>query len=809
MIIYDYRGLGILKNCLMFCCLMGSLSSFAQKIKVLNQETKQPLSEVFIYNKSQSITAISDSSGFVNIAAFAKKDTLIFSHPAYKTFLIPYINVGNVVYLKENPIVLESFSVTASQVREEALEITSKIERIDATAVRLSNPPTSADMLELASGVYIQKSQMGGGSPIIRGFEANRVLLVVDGVRLNNAIYRSGHLQNAITIDNAVLERTDVIYGSNSVIYGSDAIGGVVNFVTKTPEFAAENDTVNNYEVNSYYRYASVNNERTAHLDFNLGYKKVASITSITFSYFDDLHMGKVKSSKYPEFGIVRHYPDVINGVDTMVRKSDLTLQEGTAYNQTDFLEKLKFKLSDNFFLTLNTQYSTSSDVPRYDQLSEYNGDKLKWAEWYYGPQNRLLTSLSAQMIKENKWFTEAEIIVSYQKIDEDRITRRFESNDRITREEDVNVYAINADFHKKNSNLSEWFYGVETIYNDVQSNAFNENILTLTKSSASTRYPDGGSSLSSAGVYLSYKHQFSEKATYSLGTRYSYSILDAAFFDTTFIQLPFSDIRLNNGALIGNAGLVYHPNDKWRIHIGLSSSYRSPNVDDVGKVFAKDDYVMIPNDQLKSEMAYNAELGITRSYFDNKLKLNVIGYYTILKNAVTRDFFQLNGVDSLMYEGELLQIQANVNSDEALVYGVSANLLLQVTKELTLKSAINYTVGENTVSEAPLAHIPPLYGRTDLIINSAPLILTLYTKYQGWKKIADYSLFGEDNENKATIDGTPPWWTANISAAMKIKKSFMVQAAFENMLDVHYRPFASGVSAPGRNLVVTLRASF
>lgn len=786
-----------------------SFSGFSQKIKILNQKTKAPIDGVFIYNNQQSITTISDTNGIAEINAFNKKDTLIFSHPAYKIFAIPYINIGNTLLLKENPVTLKPVEITAEQVRQEALEVAAKIDKIDAKTVALNNPQTAADMLELSGGVYIQKSQMGGGSPVIRGFEANRVLLVVDGVRMNNAIYRSGHLQNAITIDNSVLERTDIIYGPNSVIYGSDAIGGVVHFITKSPEFAKENDTVNNYQASSYYRYASANNERTAHLDFNIGTKKIASLTSITYSFFDDLHMGNVLNSDYPEFGVEKYYAGRVNDKDTMLRKKDISRQHGTGYNQTDILEKLKYKFSDDFYLTLNAQYSTSSDVPRYDQLTDYNDDKLRWAEWYYGPQNRLLTSLSAQLLKENKWFSEAEIILSYQKVDEDRISRKFESDERTTRNEDVNVFGINADFHKKKDNLSEWFYGFEMIHNTVESSAFNQDIETLMKSDAQTRYPDGGSTLSSAGAYLSYKKQFSEKATYSLGTRYSYSILKADFIDTTFIQLPFSDITLNNGALTGNAGLIYHPTDSWKIHTGLSTAYRSPNVDDAGKVFSKDDYVMIPNDQLRSELAYNAELGITKGFLENKIKINVVGFYTILKRAIVRDFYQLNGMDSIEYEGETLQIQANVNAAEAIVYGTSFNLLAQISDELSVKSTLNYTLGENTTAQTPLGHIPPLYGRTDLIIHSDPLTLIFYAKYQGWKKIEDYSPTGEDNEDKATIDGTPPWQTFNLSASMKIKKVFTLQMALENMLDVHYRPFASGVSAPGRNLILSLRATF
>ncbi|MBL4592392.1 MAG: TonB-dependent receptor [Flavobacteriales bacterium] len=803
---YSSNKLKIISFLLAVLC---SLSSFSQKISVQNKESKKGVGEVFVYNKNQSITAVSDSSGIIDISNFPKRDTLIFTHQGYATFMIPKLNIGNVIYLTEQAINIPQVEIIAEQEKDKALEITSKIDRIDSKTIRFNNPQTAADMLELSGGVYIQKSQMGGGSPIIRGFEANRVLLVIDGVRLNNAIYRSGHLQNAITIDNAIIERTNVIYGSNSVIYGSDAIGGVVHYETKNPKFRNDNDTINNNSANAYVRYATANQEKTVHFDFNLGTKKIAALTSITFSDFEDLKMGKVTNPDYPEFGIVKNYADRINGIDTMIRKDDFTKQIGTGYGQTDVLEKISFKVSDNFLLTLNTQYSTSTDVPRYDQLTDVHPNKdLKWAEWYYGPQNRFLGSLSAKIKTDNKWFSKIEILTHYQKIDEDRITRKFRNDIRTTRKEDVNVYGINVDFIKDNKNKSQWYYGLEAIHNNVKSTAFSENIVTSEQSVASTRYPDNGSTLTSTAAYITFKNNFTKKATYSLGGRYSYSMLTASFADTTFINLPFSEINNNNGALTGNAGFVFHPNKRWNIQLAISTAYRSPNVDDVGKVFAKNDYVMIPNSQLVPEYAYNGEIGITRSFGNEDLVINIVGYYTLLQNAIVRDFYSLNGVDSLAYDGDLLRVQTNVNTDEAIVYGTSFNLQAKLSKEFSVRSTFNYTVGRNTALDVPLAHIPPFYGRTDLIVHSDPLTLAVYAKYQGWKWISEYSPFGEDNENQATVNGTPAWQTFNIRAEMKISKSFSIQAALENMLDVHYRPFASGVSGSGRNFIFTVRAT-
>lgn len=798
-----------LSTCFFLLVFIVSFSAFSQKINIYNQATKNSIEQVFIYNQAKTITAISDSNGVADISVFSKKDTLTFSHPNYGTFSIQKINIGNNIYLTQQAINIEPFSVIAEQNKEKAIEITATIDKIDAKTVKFNNPQTAAEMLELSGGVYIQKSQMGGGSPIIRGFEANRVLLVVDGVRMNNAIYRSGHLQNAITIDNAIIENTEIIYGSNSVVYGSDAIGGVVHYQTKTPQFKIMDDSLNNHSANTYARYSSANQEKTFHFDFNLGFKKIAAVTSVTFSEFGNLIIGKVGDKSYPDFGIVKYYADRVEGKDTMLRKSNIYEQIGTAYSQTDILEKISFKVSDKFLLTLNTQYSTSSDVPRYDQLSDFKNDgTLKWAEWYYGSQNRLLTSLNAQILSNSKWFSKMDVLTHFQKIDEDRIERKFKNNNRITREEDVNIFGINVDFVKDNNNKSQWYYGIEAIHNTVESTAFDENILTGIKSPASTRYPDNGSTLTNGGAYLSFKNNFTKKATYSLGTRYSFASLKANFADTTFVNLPFNEISNNTGAITGNAGIAYHPNKKFKLQAAISSGFRSPNVDDVGKVFAKDDYLMVPSNSVKPEYAYNGELGLTKAFGDNEeLLINVVGYYTILKNAIVRDFYSLNNQDSLVYDGETLRIQTNVNAEEALVYGTTVNILAKLNKDFSIKSSFNYTVGENTTLDVPLAHIPPFYGRTDLIVNSDPLTVAVYAKYQGWKWIADYSPFGEDNEDQATKDGTPAWYTFNIRAAMRIGKSYTIQTALENMLDVHYRPFASGVSGAGRNFVFTLRA--
>ena len=181
--------------------------------------------------------------------------------------------------------------VSVNKWEQKLNEVPNKIIKVSKYDILRNNPQTSADLLGQSGTVFIQKSQLGGGSPMIRGFATNRVLLVVDGVRMNNAIYRSGNLQNIISIDPLSTEAAEVIFGPGSLIYGSDAIGGVMDFHTLEPRFSKTDKMQAKGAVLG--RYSSANQEKTGHADLNLGWKKWSILTSVSFSRFDDLKMGK------------------------------------------------------------------------------------------------------------------------------------------------------------------------------------------------------------------------------------------------------------------------------------------------------------------------------------------------------------------------------------------------------------------------------------------------------------------------------------------------------------------------------------
>lgn len=759
------------------------------------------------------------------IAGIILTNSIFAQDPAQDTTLYKLINLNEIVF-------------SANKAEEKKSDVPYSIEVIKSSQIELSNPQTSADMLTNTGQIMVQKSQGGGGSPIIRGFEANRVLLVVDGVRMNNAIYRGGHLQDVITIDNAMLDRTEIIFGPSSVMYGSDALGGVMHFYTKNPLFG---DDKMNFKLNSGIRYSSANQEKNGHLDFNLGFKKLASLTSITYSDFDDLRTGYSRNPN-PDFGRCYYYvgQNASGTADSNIYNPHYNVQKRTGYSQMDIMEKLLFKANDNVNIGLNLQYSTSSDIHRYDRYTEAgSGGNLKWAENGYGPQNRILSSLYATLKSDGMLYDNMRITAAFQSIDQSRFTRKFSTNYnsnsnnnfKTINTEKVNVISFNADLHKKVKEKHELSYGVEIVSNKVGSTVTKKHILFDTAAVGSnlpeTRYANGGSKTFNTAVYLTHNWEINEKFILTDGIRFSYNSLSCEY-DTssavTNFQFPFTSVKQSNSAFNGNLGLIIMPEKNVRFHILGSTGFRAPNVEDMTKVntyTASTAKVAVPNENLKPEYAYNIEGGLSTIVMDNKVKLEAIYSYTVLKNAIVMKEFQLDGKDSVMYDGVLSQVFAPQNVDEAYVQTLYGAVTSDFSDNVSFKSSITYTMGQyrmelpstnnngNHDTIIPLDHIPPMFGQTSLIYHFKKFESEIYARYSTAKIGRDYSLGTEDNEAYSadpTNGYMPGWVTFNIKTAYHVTKNVTINFGVENLFDVHYRMFASGISSPGRNIVGALR---
>ena len=811
-ILKKFKALPYLKL-LFTISLFFSLNSFAQIVSIVDAKNNG-IKEAYVYSNEHPRGEITNQKGEVDLAVFGPDELLNIQHIRFDNFQIKKSDItdGRIVLKeKENslPIVYYDFPLRYNvSEKDEA----GQIEKITSEIVKLENPATAADMLQNTGSVLVQKSQGGGGSPIIRGFEANKLLLVIDGVRMNNAIYRSGHLQNAITIDNNVLDHTEVIFGPSSSLYGSDALGGVIHFHTKDPRISYEDTMYFNGSTN--LRFNSNNQGLTGHFDFSIGKKKWGYLSSITANQFRDVVMGSNRLfNSDTSFGL---HPNVViryEGKDTMVENLRPALQAFTGYSQVDVLQKFVYESNAHLKYTLNFQYSSSSKIHRYDKLTEYGGGELRYAEWYYGPQKRLFAQFKADFSKspnnpKNKMFHSGVFSLAYQKIDEDRISRRFQNDYREVQQEDVHVFSINTDFNRIFTKNRILFYGLEAQHNFVYSKSYEEHINSFETAYTQTRYPQLSNYLST-GAYVEFKQKFKNKSILTAGTRFSFIAANSQFEDTTFLSLPFNEVNLLAAAPSANIGYVMNPDSLTQIKFLATSGFRAPNVDDYGKVFEKSGNTVVPNDQLKPEYATGLDFTFSRTFGKDFLTIGGSVYGTYLFNAMVQRDFTLNGQDSIEYRGEMTKIQAIVNTDNAIVYGTNVYLNIKLTQDLEFDYSHNFTKGQDLSADTPLEHIPPQFGKIAFTYSGEKINTSLYSFYNFRKKLSDYAPGGDNIDLTPNEAGTPPWWTLNFRMGYKCYDNLTLQGAVENILDVHYRQFSSGISAPGRSFMVSLKADF
>jgi hemoglobin/transferrin/lactoferrin receptor protein len=800
-----------MKTILFYFVLLTFLRSGAQTLIVTDNSSREKISTVIIRDKNNKVVS-SDNAGKADISELDKSGEIIVYHPSYSTYVLnenEKKEKSSEIRLSAKMVVLDEIVLSANRFKEHKIDVPYSIHVLHQKEIEFVNQATSADLLQNTGAVFVQKSQMGGGSPILRGFEANKVLIVVDGVRMNNAIYRGGHLQDVITLDANMLERTEILFGPASTIYGSDALGGVMHFYTKNAAFSTSDKLL--LKSNAFVRYASVNKEKTAHVDFNLGWKNFASITNITYSDFGDLMSGANKLSGSSDTWDRNFYARRFNERDSMVKNNDPNLQVGTAYSQLDIMQRFSIKTGEDVSHDLNFQLSQSSNIPRYDRLTEVNSKGVfKFAEWNYGPQTRLFTAYTFNFDKKTVLSDNVRIIGAYQKIQQDRISRSFQNNNRQSQMEDVSVISVNVDAFKRVLQKHELRYGAEMQLNKVVSTATNLEIVTGDITPAATRYANGGNKMNTLGIYISDAWEVTENFVISNGLRFTANQVESKFTDTSFYNFPFSTVQQNNQALTANLGFTWKEENNYKLSLLMNTGFRTPNIDDMSKVFESNNSILIvPNADIKPEYAYNFELNMNK-VFISKFKFDLTGFYTLLDNALVQSDYVFNGEDSLVINGDTMKVQSMQNKNQAYIYGFSAGVQFDFSKKLSFKSILNFTYGRYsdiaTNSISPLDHIPPVFGQSSLIFKDKNLDAELFVRYNGQKNLSDYSNSGEDNLKYATANGMPGWYTLNLRLGYSISKNFRINAACENMTDNRYRVFASGVNAAGRNFILSLR---
>ncbi len=772
--------------------------------------------------------ASSDLQGMVSVPRTYYRDTVTFSYVGFRPNELVLQGLSSqltTIVLQPEMSQLGEIIVFGRKSTNQS-DIAQQIKVLSPQDIKALHAPSTVDYLEKSGTAYVQKSQLGGGSPILRGMEANRILLVSDKVRMNNAVYRSGHLQNSITLDPYLIESIEVALGPSSLLYGSDALGGVIHYRTRSPGVSSSLGD-RRREINYGVSYGSAAEEKGLHLDINFGRKDLGFLTSISFTDFGDLMSGKRTPADYPSFGTRPFFAERVDGEDILRVNRDSFLQVGTAYNQLDITQKVSYRYSEDLMLKGNLQYSTSSDIPRYDMLTE-PGDtpgSLRWARWDYGPQNRVLTSLEGQWSRPSAYWDEAIFILSTQAIDEQRITRRFGSQLESNNTERVRVWSATADFSKR---LEEWLggvdlrYGADLQWNRVRSTAVLTRLEDTIQQSTGilTRYPDGKARQTSMSVYaMGDKKLASHDITLQAGVRLGVEGISLRYADTSVVVWPSSyldGISKTVGVLSASAGAIYQYDEQTRIRTSLASAYRNPNIDDQGKIRTKNNLLQIPNLDLRPERNYSIDIHVDRMlelpFPFSQSSISAGGYYSLLQREIVRQLGVLPGGDStIVVDGQQLRTITNVNGRSARIRGLYLQWESRVLSDWSTEFSIHYTRGVSTLadgSKAPSAHVPPVYGLARFAYTQDRWSARLDILYNGAKPADRFAINSSDNLEFATPEGSLGWTSWSLYGEVALGRDLNLSIGIENLWDKHYRTFSSGVSAPGRNLSLRLRGT-
>jgi len=700
---------------------------------------------------------------------------------------------------------LDEVIISATRSALSYRQIAQSVLSISSDKISAFVPQTIAELLQKTGVITVQKSQQGGGSPILRGLEANRILLVVDGIRMNNIIYRGGHLQNIITIDPNVMEKAEVLFGPASSVYGSDAMGGVIHLITKKPELSADKFWTSAVTT----RYSTVNQEKMIHYYGTWSKNYWAALLSATYSDFGDLNGGRNKNSFYDHrYGYRENYYVFENGKDILKTNDRPWKQIASGYNQFDLLSKFRFSPGHTQDHILNVQYSTSSDIPRYDRLTDPDPNTiLRNADWFYGPQKRFLISYTGDF----RTSFPLKININYQQIEESRHNRRVNNFNLQRRTENADVLGVDI-LHQINTERRQLTAGIDAQFEKVKSTAFQENLISGAITEIDTRYPQGGNHMVRMGAFAMQTNYLSEKWNLQEGIRLGFASLSSDFGTKQFFNFPFDEVKQSNFIYSGNLGISYNPNRQTKWGAVIASGFRVPNVDDVGKVFESvPGNLIVPNSDLKPEKSLTTEMNFVYTGQDSRSQFQFSTYLTYLFDAIVSAPFKFNGSDSILYNNVKSRVLANQNNRIARVFGFSLDSQVPIAEDIVLQAAGAITNGRILKDEGntPLDHIPPFSGKAGLVYTSDKFNLEFNCLFNGWKHLDQYLLGGEDNEVYATAEGMPAWMILNAYGGYRFSTTVSIQLGLENILDTGYRVFASGINAPGRNLSVMLKAKF
>ncbi|HES60020.1 MAG TPA: TonB-dependent receptor, partial [Caldithrix sp.] len=612
----------------------------------------EPITNITVQVDPGNYTDITDHNGYFIVDNIPEGNYQIkLQHVAYQTKLIKHVTVTKMrltsldtIRLTQKILLSEEFIITADRIEKDPFESSSAINVISQSEITERAAKTSAEALREENGLFVQKTNHGGGSAIIRGLSSNQILILVDGIRLNNSLYRLGNHQYLTTVDNNNIEQIEIVRGPTSTLYGSDAMGGTINLRTRVPEFSSS-DFESNFSLLS--RYASADDEKTISLRSGLGIDKFSFSAGFSYKDYDDMRRGRNSDYKRIE------------------NSTDGIMQSPNAYTAYDFDSKLTYKITEQSSLIAAYQLANQDKVPRYDK---YENDD--YYVWQYHPQKRQLGYLKYQQSFNSHYIHSFNTTVSFNKQIEGRQTQRHMNSD-LQKEKDE-AQTLGLTFEAKSILRKHVFiYGTEIYLDKVQSEHFDYDAISGVRTKSTTsRYPDGAK-YNSYGFYLQDEYTLFKNLTTTLGGRFSY-------FDTQFKLIGMDSTLFSNNnsydqsfsSLTFSLGAVYRMTDYFHINLNFGQAFRAPNLSDISKFGeSKGNIFEVPNPDLEPEKMSTIDLGIKIN--QSSLKIDGSLYYSNIFNLLASADAAFNGSPIILIDSTEFKVKSKQNIGNAYIYGI------------------------------------------------------------------------------------------------------------------------------------------
>jgi outer membrane receptor protein involved in Fe transport len=666
-------------------------------------------------------------------------------------FLLSLIFSINVSAQKEDSsfINLDSAIVTSRSIKILDTKNPLVISSIKNQQIIEKGARTTPEALMGVSGVFIQKTNHGGGSAFIRGLTGNQTLIVLDGIRLNNAIYRYGPNQYLNTIDMFTVDKIDVLKGFGAVEYGSDAMGGVIH--VKTKENASKE--LNKISLNNTSKFISSDMEKTNRTAIQYATNKWDFIGGIS----------------------LKKYGDLVGG-------GNIGKQNPTGYDEINYDLKTKIKINNQSELIYSSQNTIQKNIPIYHKiaLENYKTNHIDYQVHY-------LNYLKYKYISHKKWASEIIINASTQRSIEQRSIQKNNSSIFRNEADTVKNIGLTAEIVSKPNKNWTMNSGFDYYKDQIFSEAIETSNELNTQVFKRGLYPNG-SIYKNSSLFNIHNLNFI-KLNLVAGLRYN-------FLHIQMNELTLGEIAIKPSALVSNFGINYQLNQHGFLFGSITTGYRAPNIDDLGSLGIVDFRYEIPSYDLKPEKSLNTEIGY--KYRSNKIDFSIAAFKLKLKDIIAR----------VLVDGKVINsynVYNKKNIESSYINGAEVNYTYLLSKFLTWYTNATYTYGQNVTKNEPMRRIPPLFGQNKISFVKKNKSLAITHQFAGKQ---DRLAQGDKDDNRIGKLGTPGWNIFNIDAGWQVK-NISLNTSLINISNIQYKTHGSGVYGMGRAVNFSFKIEF